>query len=326
MLRTLSRLRTCLRLSFSLAALFGLASFAPGAALDDAIKTSKQTGKPILVVQGRENCGVCQALKRRMESDAKYKALSASYVYLHIDIDKEKDVRSAWSKLFASSETSLPIVQVVSPDGREIYDKGGMVESSVLEDLLKKSGKIFSPQVLAKIKKALDDATKAYDEGNVSKAVSTISPVLNSGGAGETVISADAFGKKLVEECQMQLTDAEEKLGTEDTAVEGALAMLKVSRDYAKLKPVAADLKKVAVKKAHKDFRPIFDQAKEIDQADMMVVNKKPEQAKRAYEAVIKKHPDSAVAKLAQAKLDEMAAGDTAEKSASAKPDASATN
>ncbi len=326
MLRISTHQTSLIRLLLAFAALGTLTATAPAAAIDDAIKTSKQSGKPILVVQGRESCGICKALQGRMESDEKYKALAASYVYLHIDIDKETDVRSAWGKLYPSSETGLPIVQVVSPDGREIYDKGGMVESSVLADLLKKSGKIFTPQILAKIQKALEEATKAYDEGKVSKAVITISPVLGSGGAGEVVINAETFGKKLVEECQKQITTAEEKLAADETAVEGALIMLQVSRDYAKLKPVAADLKKVAVKKAHKDFRQIFEQAREIDQADMMLVNKKPELAKKAYEAIIKKHSDSQAAKLAQAKLDAMSSGNAAAESAAKPTDAAGTN
>jgi hypothetical protein len=84
--------------------------------------------------------------------------------------------------------------------------------------------------------------------------------------------------------------------------------ILKYARDYARLKPLADDLKKLRVVQNHKDHREVFEQARLLDQAALRASSKDKKDAIAKYEQVVRKWPDSAAAKLAGEKLSELGA------------------
>ena len=227
-------------------------------------------------------------------------------MYLHIDVNKEQDKFRAWDKLFPSNISGTPHVAVVSSDGRIIHNKAGSVDVKDLTDFLTKNGKLLSTAALAQIKAAVEAAQKALDAGDISTAVSKISPVLGTGGAGEDVQKAEAFGKKLVEDAKAKFAEAEEQLKSADTALDAAVSILSMSRDYAKMKALADDLKKLRTVQNHKDHREVFEQARLLDQAAMRVATKNKKDAIAKYELAIRKWPNTPAATYAQAKLKEL--------------------
>lgn len=237
------------------------------------------------------------------------KSAVAQYVYLHIDTDKERDNLTAWEKLHPADRKGIPHVQVVSSDGRELHDESGGITADKLRELLTKSGKQLSPAVNAKIKKAHDLAVKALEAGQIAKAVAAITPALGSRGAGEVAQAAEDFGKKLAEQCRADIQEATSQLESEETALQGALTILRVTREYAKLKAVTDDLKKLAKLKAHKDHKTAFDQARPLDGAAAKAAGGNKKDAIKDYQAAIKKYPDSAVSKLAEEKIAELESG-----------------
>jgi tetratricopeptide (TPR) repeat protein len=229
-------------------------------------------------------------------------------VYLHIDVNKEQGPAAEWNKLFPRKENGIPYVQVISSDGRVLHDKAGGVGLEELTKLLTQSGRILDARTAAQISKALEAAKKYLDEGKPGKAVQSILPVLAAanGAAGEIPQQAIEFAKKLVEQAKADFKDAEGKLGSTDTALEGAMAMLRISRDFAKLPGLADELKQIALKKGHKDTKEVFAQANELLAAETFASTKKSADAVKKYQAVIKKWPESAAAKLAEEKITEL--------------------
>jgi hypothetical protein len=198
------------------------------------------------------------------------------------------------------------MVVIISSDGRELHNDSGALGLDELTAYLGKSGKLLGEKVLAQIRTAVEAAQKALDAGDVATAVSTISPVLGTGGAGEDVIKAEEFGKKLTEEAKAKFKESEEKLATPETALDGAVTILAMTRDYAKLKALADDLKKIRVVQNHKDHRAVFEQARLLDQAALRVTTKNKKDAIAKYELVVRKWPNTPAATMAQAKLKEL--------------------
>lgn len=230
----------------------------------------------------------------------------ARYVYLHIDLNKEQDSRRAWEEKYPSKGSGIPQVTIVSSDGRELHNKSGGVGLDDLTEYLTKSGKLLGEKALAQIRAAVEAAQKALDAGDVSTAVSTISPVLGTGGAGEDVQKAEEFGKKLIDDAKAKFKEAEEKLASTDGSLEAAVAILEMSRDYAKMKALADDLKKLRTVQNHKDHREVFEQARLLDQAAMRVATKNKKDAIAKYELAVRKWPNTPAATYAQAKLKEL--------------------
>lgn len=230
----------------------------------------------------------------------------ARYVYLHIDMNKEQENRRAWEGKFPSKGSGIPQVTIVSSDGRELHNKSGGVGLDDLTEYLTKSGKLLPERALAQIRAAVEAAQKALDDGDVSMAVSKISPVLGTGGAGEDVQKAEEFGKKLIEDAQAKFTAAEEKLASADSSLEAAVELLQMTRDYAKMRALADDLKKLRIVQNHKDHRDVFKQARLLDQAALRATTKNKKDAVAKYEQVIRNWPDTPAAKYAAAKLAEL--------------------
>jgi hypothetical protein len=239
-------------------------------------------------------------------------------VYLHIDVQKEQTNMSAWEKLYKPKGNGTPMVFVISSDGRELHNESGSVGLNDLKTLLAKSGKILGEQILAKIKAAVDSAQKSLEAGQPAKAIATINPVLGTGGAGEAVQEAEAFGKKLLEDAQAKLKAAEENLAAEDKALDAAIEITQISREYAKFRPLAEDIKKLRTKQNHKDFRTFFEQARLLDQAALKAANKQNKDSIAFYQQVATKWPDTAASKLAEEKIAEL--GGSAEAKTAARP------
>lgn len=230
----------------------------------------------------------------------------ARYVYLHIDLNKEQENRRAWETKYPSKGSGIPQVTVVSSDGRELHNDSGGVGLKELTEFLTKSGRLLPERALAQIRAAVESAQKALDEGDVATAVSTITPVLGTGGAGEDVQKAEEFGKKLIEDAKAKFAAAEEKLASADTALEAAVDILAMTRDYAKLRALADDLKKLRIVQNHKDHSEVFAQARLLDQAALRLSAKNKKDAIAKYELVMRKWPDTPAAKYASAKLAEL--------------------
>jgi tetratricopeptide (TPR) repeat protein len=227
-------------------------------------------------------------------------------VYLHIDLNKEQDNRRAWETKYPSKGSGIPQVTIVSSDGRELHNQSGGVGLDDLTGYLAKSGKLLPERALAQIRAAVEAAQKALDAGDVTTAVSTIAPVLGTGGAGEDVQKAEEFGKQLIEDAQAKFKAVEEKLASAETALDAAVEVLQMSRDYARLRPLAEDLKKLGIVQRHKDHREVFEQARLLDQAALRMATKNKKDAVAKYELVIRKWPDTAAAKYASTKLSEL--------------------
>jgi hypothetical protein len=243
------------------------------------------------------------ALKARLETDS-YKPTVTRYVYLHIDANKEQTNYQAWSKLYKSKGNGIPAVFIVRSDGKELFNQSGGIGLEELKTFLSQAGRQLTDKQQALVKKALDTATKYLEEGQKQKSVAAILPVLGSGGAGEAVQQAETFGKKLVDQARSEFEAAEKKLESADTAVEGALELLQFSRDFGKFAAdLAKELKQVNLRRNHKDTREAFTQAAALDGANILAANKKTKEATAKYQAIVKKYPDTVVAKMAEEKL-----------------------
>jgi hypothetical protein len=117
-----------------------------------------------------------------------------------------------------------------------------------------------------------------------------------------------------------QVSEAKEKAETEDTALEGMVALVGLNRTYTKIKDVTKEIVPLFAKwNKDKAQAALFSQARMLDSAAAQAEQKKEKQAINSYNVVIKKFPDSSAAKFAQEKLDELNSGE-----AGAKPSADA--
>ncbi|HEY1066823.1 MAG TPA: hypothetical protein VGE52_11960, partial [Pirellulales bacterium] len=114
-------------------------------------------------------------------------------------------------------------------------------------------------------------------------------------------------GKELEARGQEALTKAEASLAGDDTALEGAVAMLEVKRVYGLAFPAIkqASGKAVTEAKKKKELRTAFQLAETLDKAKAQAA-KQPQAAKKALQRLIDEHQGEPIAALAEAELAEL--------------------
>jgi tetratricopeptide (TPR) repeat protein len=275
-------------------------------ATDAALEQARLTGKPILAVAGREACPLCQALKRRLSSEAALQPLLAEFVPLQLNIDAAPG--QEWAQKFPVSGNTLPFIYIIRADGEKLYAESGTPEGPALPQLLsstrQQAGTEMTAKQAEKLKTALAAANQAMADGNTAAAVAAIVPAAVKGSFAQPAVDAAKLIETLTEQGKAAITAAEGKLASEETALEGAVELVEVMRVYKKL----PDVFKAAneAKRSHKEaaVKLAFTQAAMIDKGRALEAQKQTPRAIEAYKAVAKKYPDTPAAEFVQERID----------------------
>jgi hypothetical protein len=279
-------------------------------ATEQALEQSRLTGKPILAVASRETCGLCQALKRRFASEASLRPLLAEFVPLHLDVDEP--AWQEWARQFPAEGNTLPFLYVIRADGEKLYAKGGAPQGAELPQMLggmrQQSGTELSAKQAEKLQAALTTANEAISAGDTAKAVATIVPAAVRGSFAQPAVEATRLLETLTEQGKQAITEAESKLASPDTTIDGAVALVETLRVYKKL-PEVFKLANEA-KRSHKEaaIKLAFVQAAMIDKGRVFESRTQTAKAIDAYRAVAAKYPDTPAAALVQARIDALEA------------------
>lgn len=246
-------------------------------------------------------------LQRRLKTELALQPLLAQFVSVHID--STSDEWQEWERKFPSKSDSIPIVYVIRADGESLYAQSGDLEGlalgALLTETLSRSGKLLSEQQLKKMADGVADAAAAHDKGDVAEAVLGVMRYAGSGSYAEAAQAADALAKKLVDEAQQKIKDAEGKLKDDSTALAGATELVAVNRLYKKLPGMPKAVKQTSAKyTSDAAGRERFAQAELLDRAKAFAEQRQTAKAVKAYELVIEKYPDGAAAELARKQLE----------------------
>jgi hypothetical protein len=233
-----------------------------------------------------------------------------------------------WAARYQSEGQGIPIIFVVRADGEKLYARSGSLPGielyQMIESVLPQSGQIFDDRTLLTIQTALNDAKNELEQGNTAAAVKKINKLSKYGTPGDlgsyakVAIDAGNFTQKLVERGKSSLADAEQKLTTPSTAIEGALALIEIANTYRPLAPLRNDIRKTRNKfKQMPEIQNVLRQAGTLARARKLM--KQPNDLRPALTMlgqIMSEFPDSDAAVLAaqwikEELVDERDAGDT---------------
>lgn len=92
--------------------------------LQEALAKSQESGMPILVLGTATWCAPCQRLKQQLSTDSSLEPLMEQYVSLTLDIDSPEFAE--WSSLHEPKGTMVPMIFIVSAEGKELYTGSGV--------------------------------------------------------------------------------------------------------------------------------------------------------------------------------------------------------
>lgn len=210
-----------------------------------ALAESRKTGRPILAMAGRSECGQCQALVKRLNTDRSLKPLLKNFVPLKMDVGN-REVFKAWTDKFpietSNGSFGIPVVFIIRADGEPIYVRSGNPAGKLLPQLLrdgiKKSGTILTSSKLEKLESTVAEAKVVSKDGDMDKVVAILASVEGRDGFSEAALEAKKLLKSMSERAEKRLKIAEEGLEDEGFLALGALALVEVEENHAKLPEV----------------------------------------------------------------------------------------
>jgi len=263
-------------------------------------------------------------LKKRLRSEASLRPLVAQFVPL--ELDTATPAWQTWVRKFRfEGGGALPIVYVVRADGEMLYNKGGTIDElpSFLAGYRKQAGLALNPKQAKDLTVALEKAKAAHAEGDTATAMREINKfAATSTSYAAVALQGKELAVKLLEEAKASLEKAEQQLGSGDAELAGAVELLRVIRVYQPFKDVIKSAGQLRTK-AQKEKKEVFTQAEALDAAAKLAETKAYDRATKAYQAIVQKFPGSAAAKLAEERIEEVAAaknGTPASKKADSNP------
>ena len=154
-----------------------LPALAGAMSTEEAEKTAQQSGRPILIVSGRDSCGLTQGVLGHLQ-DRSLAPLVSQFVNVYVNVDGPEGM--ACGKKYGQPGNMLPYVYVVRADGEKLFSHSGSMDSGEIRQLLltqaAKAGKILSSKEMSVLQKALEEAKRAQKKGDTAEAVKRSCP------------------------------------------------------------------------------------------------------------------------------------------------------
>lgn len=300
----------------------GLAAFARGetSPVDSAFAAAESSGRPILAIAGRESCGACKALEQRLNSDRALAPLVAQFVPLVLDVDKPDF--QAWSARAPFSGNFIPYVYIVRADGKVLHAASGAPQGEELPLLLatqlQQAGVALPEEKLTQLANAWAAAVKFRQAGQTSPAIQKILRFAGSGSFAKPAVELDKLLSDIQAEAQASVAAAQKRLAEEDPPVEAAMDLLHAAQTYARLPQFKNALKATILKyRKQVETKDLFAQADLLNRGKQSEEKGSVKRANDAYGQVISRFPDAPAARLAQDRMDAIAAEMDAKKAPS---------
>lgn len=276
--------------------------------LQQALQQAKRDGRPLLVVGARASCPLCQAFKKRLATDASLRPLLVNYSPVFCDSDSPAEKKEL-ARLRPLGGT-LPFLYIVRADGQVISATTNASANpnfpGLLRDGIAQSGIFLRPADVPKAEAALANAKAASEREDTSQALTLLAGL--GVGRGDSFATVLVDARKLLEEIKNR---AKQDIETVQRSMQdmdrlaAALLLVDAAHKYAKLpeeQKVLSGLMKEF--KSNTEDKALLAQAEEVVKARGMARLNRKDRAAQTYEKLIKKYPESPVARLAQTERD----------------------
>ena len=310
--------------------------------VEEAVKQSKATGKPLLVLGVSEGCSRCQALKAGLASQAGLKLLLTQYVTVEVPF-AGREFREMFDAIVKRDKTynqsiGAPSVFLFTAAGQTVYagpnQSGGMTAGEELKKLLiqgidmsggVRGSSAGSDDTNATARAAdLSQARKLLAGKQVVPAAMLVSKHLAPAAEpdeevaavmkltglplakSKSAVEADALAKLLAGPGQKLIQEAV-TLAAKGEATRGAVQLAQLGRAFGNL-PALADPLAAAWKEleAKTNVPKLREQAELIDKARAAESDKDLARAIATYEEVVATYPDTQAAELSQQRVKQL--------------------
>ncbi len=269
--------------------------------LDELKHQMTQLGRPALVIAGTDWCVYCREISKELATVPELQPLKRQYAILKIDA--ETPIWAAAKRAFKFEESGVPAVFIFRADGKQLYSGAG--KPSDMHGFLKryheKAGLILTPAQSQQLNKDLSRLQRALKKQDLAEAIKISASYDLAKSYAQPAITMTAVQNKIGEQITNQLEKIENKLKESPDDFHAAYELMKLEENCAASRPLAAQVQTV---RGSFDFdEQTTAQIELLLQADRLHNKRKRRDAQKLYQEIIKQHPDTTAAKIAQERL-----------------------
>lgn len=264
---------------------FASLAFGQETSIENALRISRRTGKPVFAIASRKVCQPCQILKSRVSALFRNRKIADQVVYLRVDLDSED--WPVWSRKFTYQGRMLPLVFLIRADEQQVYGESNTLPGDQLEKFIQQGvdycGKSFSDTEVVRLEKANQSIQAALQANELDVAVQWVNTVSELGTPGKLNSYAEPAltnDKLVAQVASRSAAHVKSELGeiseglTKDAAgqFESIYRFVKLEKSFGNFQNLADDFSAVAVKLAvNKDLRSLWSAARKICEANEML-------------------------------------------------------
>ena len=267
---------------FGLVVTFATLACCQETSVDQAMRISQRTGKPIFAIASRKSCGPCQILKARVTQHFQSSHLAEKVVYLNIDLDGPQ--WNTWSQEFPHQGSMLPLVYLVRADRTKVYGRSNTLPGDQLDRFLAQGvahcGQSFEESQIVAIESRNSMVKKAIKNNQFEDAINWLNT--NSSVEGDSYAAAVLESKRL----RKQVSDKSEFFVAEKVeAITNALdhndpeqfrtvyQFVSLEKNFGQSKKAVKHLSRVAVKLAvDQELRQLWSNATQVYEANQTLL------------------------------------------------------
>jgi hypothetical protein len=276
-------------------------------AIPAAIARAKQTGLPMLVIGVTDTCPHCVRLRQRLQTEPDLRELLAQYV--PVEIEAGTADWNLWTQQFPPGGNGVPLIYIVSAEGKEIYNKSGAPQGDGLKELLSTGiEQTGGPKQLGPQREAMVAAARKIEmlaqRGKKAEAIAAAAPYAAAAADHEKL---GPIVETWNQEAAEKLQKAQSMLASADEAFSGVLTVVTVQRVYGPLPGVKEQVEELLETiQQTPDQQEMMELAKAIDKGRALEDRENVRGAMAAYKAVAARHPDTPAAAWAENRLQEL--------------------
>lgn len=261
---------------------FATLAFSQETEIDQALKISKRTGKPIFAIASRKVCVPCQQLKSRVAQYFQNKQIAEQVVYLKIDLDDPS--WNKWSRKFPHQGRMLPIVYLIRADERQMYGQSNALAGGQLQKFIQQGvahcGDSLTASQISEIEQINQTLESSIESGEIHEAIKSMQQLKKYGTPGKLNCFASVaqtnnqlvseVAAKSIDHVQTELSTITADLeGIQEHQFRGVYKFVELRDQFGDFDELNEEFSKVAVKLAIKpELRKLWSVASTVYEAN----------------------------------------------------------
>ncbi|MCA9185041.1 MAG: thioredoxin family protein [Pirellulaceae bacterium] len=270
--------------------------------IDDTLATSREEGRPLMVLVTSPTCQPCQVQKSILEQDPAVQARIGQFIRLDLVVNAREF--HEFAQRYPVAMRMVPRIYLVRPDGQLLNTCEGLVKAPALATMLDQvstqSGRAMDTAKRTEVAQAVDNARRLADSGSVLKALNHLQDDCFDNSFARVAFEGRVLRRQLMNEIDRSVERVEQRLLDPQKRLDAAIDLAHFYLGTENLPALRSRARQLFEK--YRDggsTREAVLQATDLVRGEVFEARDDWQRAHAAYQRIATQYPDSEAARRA---------------------------